>query len=314
MLIERLESYYRAKAEERNAQPQAWARASALGMCARRLGYMKLGVIGEPLTPRRFSIFNHGDVADMLLKDDLAKALGGGLITSGHRGSVMIEGVEVTGECDGFFNINNRYGVVDFKSMADYSFDLACKGEIDETYAVQGYIYSLIYEVDIVVFVCLRKETSHLVEVIFDKQATELITTRRYGGDEREIQVNDPLLIAEVRSPFDVGIAEKVKTTILQLVQCDSPNTLPDGVNAIEAETIKVQGAEKAKAKAVELGLNFEEAVKSGSWFGMATGRKILGFPCGGYCPFMRQCFPQIKLEIEGGRPKWVIEGPAKGG
>ena len=305
MLVEKLEAYYRAKAQERNAQPQAWARASALGMCARRLGYMKLGVIGEPLTPRRLSIFNHGDVADMMLKEDLTKALGGGLITAGHRGSVMIEGVEVSGECDGLFHLDGRYGVVDFKSMADYSFDRACKGEIDETYAVQGYIYSLIYEVDIVVFVCLRKETSHLVEVIFDKQAQETVVTRRYGGDEREIQVNDPLLVAEVRSPFDATISGKVADTIMRVTQCDSLDTLPIGVNAIEVETIKIQGAEKAKAKAEELGLDFNYAVKSGSWFGMATGRKVVGFPCS-YCPFKGPCLNPT-LEIEGGKPKWVI-------
>src|SRR5690349_20987006 len=106
MLIEAVENYYHELAEKRNKTAGNWARASSLGYCPRRLGYQKLGIIGDPLTPRRISIFHHGDAIDVALKQDLYHALGGAIITDKHRGEVEIEGVKITGECDGFFYVD----------------------------------------------------------------------------------------------------------------------------------------------------------------------------------------------------------------
>jgi hypothetical protein len=303
MLIERLENYYRDLAAKRNEWQGNWARASSLGYCPRRLGYQKLGVKGEPLTPRRISIFHHGDAIDLALKQDLMHALDGSIITEKHRGSVEIEGITINGECDGLFYVDDRYGVVDGKTMSDLGFDRACNGEIEETYQIQGWVYSKIYGVDLVVFYCYRKETSHVVEVVFDGRAEGLVITRRFGGNEREIYTQDPLLIAEVKTPFSPEIEAKARQTIRDVSACTSFETLPVGVNKIEPERIKCQSKE-SKQDAVSRGLTLEKT--AGSWATFLTGRKVLGFPCT-YCPFYKHCFPSAQLEFDNGKPKWVL-------
>lgn len=304
MLVEKLELYYHDLAAKRNEKPGDWRRASSLGYCPRRLGYQKLGIKGEPLTPRRMSIFHHGDAIDLALKQDLMQALGGAIITDHHRGETEIEGVPITGECDGLFHLDGRYGVVDGKTMSDFAFDRACEGVIEDTYQVQGWVYSKIYDVDLVVFYCYRKETSHVVEVIFDAQADATVITRRYGGNEKEIYLNDPMLISEVRTPFSPEIEAKARATVRAVSACTSLETLPDGVRALEREAVKVQGAANAEAYA-----NSHPGVviggKSGSWFTIETGRTLAKFPCN-YCPWIKRCLGAV-LEVENGKPKWIL-------
>ncbi len=306
MVVERLESYYRDLAKKRNEKPHEWRRASSVGRCPRELGYDKLGIKGDPLTPRRMSIFHHGDAIDLALKQDLMQSLDGSIVTENHRGETIIEGVKITGECDGLFYIDNRYGVVDGKTMSDFAFDRACEGKIDEGYQVQGWVYSKIYDVDLVVFYCYRKETSHVVEVIFDALTDATVVTRRYGGNEKEIYINDPMLISEVRTPFSPAIEEKARATVRAVDSCVSMETLPVGVNVVEPETVNVQGAANAAAYANAHGLASSSAVKSGSWFKFHTGRTIAGFPCS-YCAHIKRCLG-AKLEFtEANKPLWVV-------
>ena len=91
MIVEGLENYYRARAIERNGQPQRWNRGSYMGYCPRRLAYQKLGVKGEPLTARRLSIFDDGNFYDAQLKKDLVSALGGRVIPITEFPSCVIE-------------------------------------------------------------------------------------------------------------------------------------------------------------------------------------------------------------------------------
>jgi hypothetical protein len=258
------------------------------------------------MTPRRMSIFHHGDAIDLALKQDLMQALGGAIVTENHRGETIIEGVTITGECDGLFYVDNRYGVVDGKTMSDFAFDRACEGKIDEGYQVQGWVYSKIYDVNLVIFYCYRKETSHVVEVIFDALSDATVTTRRYGGNEKEIYINDPMLISEVRMPFAPAIEEKALATVRAVEACVSLETLPQGVNAIEPETVNVQGAANAAAYANAHGLASSTAVKSGSWYKFHTGRQIAGFPCS-FCAHIKRCLGARLEFTEANKPLWVI-------
>ena len=313
MLIESVEAYYNKLAAERNEGTQNWRRASSLGYCPRRLGYQKLGIKGDPLTARRISIFHHGDAIDMAIKQDLYQALKGEIITDKHRGSVEIEGVTITGECDGFFHIDGRYGVVDGKTMSDFGFERALNGQIDESYQVQGWVYSQIYGVDLVVFYCYRKETSHIVEVIFDARVPETIITKRFGGNEKEIATKDPMLIAEVRTPFSPEIEAKARATVraVSAVTCeaDLPARIEKndrGEPIVAVELVKAQKAEdKAAAQA-----KYGPAIKvNGGWATYQTGRLVAGFPCS-YCPFIRRCRNAL-LEVESGKPIWLVKEAA---
>jgi len=302
MLVEALENHYRDLANERQGRPSRWNRASSIGRCPRELCYQKLGVVGAPITPRRMAVFHHGNYMDRGLKEDLMAALGDSVITTKLTGSIVIDEVHISAEADALFTVNGRKGVADVKTMSNFAFERACKAVIDDTYQAQGWIYAEVFKVDLVVFVCYRKETSHLCEVIFDRQAPELIITQRFGGDERKLYTDDPLLITEVRTPFDGHIQEKIRATIRAVGRCVDGQSLPDRPYAPVMETTNIQNKEE-KAEAVKL--YGEPISKSGSWSKFQTGRQILEFPCS-YCAFISQCFPQAYLEIENGKPKWI--------
>lgn len=305
MIVENLEALYRARALNRQGKPSHWNRASSMGYCPRRLGYDKLGVIGEPLTPRRLSIFDDGNFYDQRLKDDICVALAGKAISLDGLGlhSVEIEGVEITYTPDFAFQTEDgKVALGEIKSMSNFAFERACKGEIDIAYLCQAWTYHYGTSFNPIVFICVRKETRHICEVVFDADCKERVIVERYGGNLLELAKNDPMLIAEVKSPFDESVEERVRRTIRDVSAAESLATLPIGVNAIEKEIVKIQG--KAKAEEAKAQYGEPESV-SGSWFAFWTGRWIAGFPCS-YCPHIRGCLG-ADLEIKDGIPAWVV-------
>jgi len=159
-----------------------------------------------------------------------------------------------------------------------------------------------------IVSICVRNETRHICEVIFDRNAKDTIVTRRYGGDPLELVREDPILIAEIGSPFDESVEQRVRSTIRAVLDATISN-LPLGVRAVEPETVSVQG----KAKAEEAAKFYGPGVQSGSWWKFETGRQIAGFPCS-YCSFVRRRYGCLDadLEIKDGKPIWVIPAAAK--
>lgn len=67
---------------------------------------------------------------------------------------------------DGFFANDGREWPVEIKSMSNFAFERALRGELDEGYIAQATTYCKAYDVPYVPVVCYRKETSHLHEVI----------------------------------------------------------------------------------------------------------------------------------------------------
>ena len=132
-----------------------------------------------------------------------------------------------------------------------------------------------------------------------------------------ELAKDDPLMVTEVRTPFDESVGEKVRGHFkalkqVKIVELDSRYggpfaglkiPLPEGVRVIEDETIKIQGKDKiidyAKANPDK------QFTMSGSWATFTTGRKIAGFPCS-YCGFIKTCLG-AELEIKNSKPVWVI-------
>ena len=308
MIIEHLEEFYRREAAARNKEPRNVFRASSAGYCERRLGYEKLGVQGDPLTPRRLSVFRHGTAIDGALKIDLQLALNDKFLNLDalRRNECEIEGVTVSFTPDGAFqNGGEAIGIVEIKTMSDYAFDRACKGEIDRSYLCQAWVYAYGTSFNPVVFICYRKETSHMVELVFDKNQKEKIVVQRYGNDALELAINEPLMLAEIKTPFDPSVEEEVRGKFKRLAELESVNDLAPGVRAIGPEVVKIQG----KAKAIEAEAEYGPPEKvGGSWFTFHTPRKIAGFPCS-YCPMIKKCL-NAKLEITHGRPTWVIEDP----
>jgi len=307
MIIEFLENLYRTEADLLNAEVRNVFRASSAGYCERRLGYDQIGVKGVPLTPRRLSVFRHGTHLDKGLKIDFKAALGDRFLNLDELGAnnCQINGVNVSFTPDGAFQSEDgQIGIVEIKTMSDYAFDRALKGEIDRTYLCQAWVYAVGTSFNPVVFICYRKETSHMVEVIFDRNVAETVIVQRYGGDPLELAVNDPLLIAEIKTPFDESVETEVREKFKRLANVTERDNLASGVRVIENEVVKVQG----KAKATEMEKIYGGPISmAGAWFTFETGRRTAGFPCS-YCPHIRECLG-AELEIQNGRPIWVVEG-----
>jgi len=325
MIVEFLEQHDRDLALAENAKPRRWNRASSIGRCPLELANEKLiadwcaanpgrpateneyGIKRDPLTPRIMHLFARGNVYDDEYKDKIAKACPWCVpIPLGSWPSVMIEGQEITGTPDFIILPHGEWktvGLGEIKSMSEFAFDRAVAGNIDDTYCAQAWVYSQQNDLNPVCFICVKKNTDHICEVVFDRNATETIITKRYGGNELEIAANDPLLIAEVRSPFNESIEKKVRETVKSVSLCDDLSKLPVGVRTVEKELFSAQG----KAKAEEAKKRYGEPTKiNGQWSYFETGREILGWPCN-YCGFKQNCFPGVQLELDNGKPKWIV-------
>jgi hypothetical protein len=307
VIIDKLEDLFRQRAEPKPG-PKNVFRASSAGYCERRLGYDKLGIPGDPITPRRAAVFHHGNILDRALKTDMAQALGDKFLDLGKlpRNYCEIEGVDIGFEPDGAFQTDDgQIGIIEIKTMAEFGFNRALKGEIERSYLCQSWVYSYGTSFNPIVFVCYKKNTSHFCEVIFDRRATETVVTQRFGGDPVELEANGPLLIAEIRTPFDPSVEEEVRGKFSRLAKVEKEKDLSFGVKVYENETVSVQGKEKAAPLIAQYG----EPVKSGSWYKFETGRKIAGFPCS-YCPHIRRCLG-ARLEFKDNKPVWVLKSAA---
>jgi len=309
MVIEALESLYRAQAEADNTKKRNPFRASSAGRCERELGYAKLGIKGHPLQPRRLAVMKHGTIIHTALTRDLGLALGDRFVPEKKLAArkklyTTIEGVKISYHPDGAVQLDDgRLGIVEFKTMADFSFERATKGEIDHDYLCQAYVYHVGTDFPVVIFLAYRKETAHVVEIVFDRDANETTVVQRLGGDPLALATNDPLSVTAIRTPFHDEVAEEVRGKFKRLAQVKKEADLAEGVRIIENEQLKVQGKEKA----IEYQRNYGEPVKigGGGWHTFETGRKIAGFPCN-YCSMISTCLG-ARLEINGGKPTWVL-------
>ena len=330
MILEQLDTLLRNEAA---ALPPAnpW-RASAMGHCIRKGCFEELGVKPEPMQSRRMLVLKQGSsIHDDLLTPLLKKALGWRLVDGKDFGDTFVEidGAKIGYHIDFAFQhtiidtlgneTTNGIGVAEIKSMSDYAFNRALNGEIEKPYLCQAWVYKEATDFNPVVFICYRKETSHMLEIVFDRNATEVIVTKTLTGNPLELAKHDPITLTTISSPFDDSVGDYVRERIkyLKLTKLITPpygvdwliNEVP-GADAVEDEVEKVQG----KKAALEKLNQYTDAAghapipqQNGSWYTFNTGRAILGFPCGGYCGFMKICFPTAQMELKGDKPVWVI-------
>jgi len=275
-----------------------------------------LGIPGDPIQPRRAAVFRHGNLIDRALKHDISEVLGAKFLNLDQLpvNKCTIEGIEVTFTPDGAFELDNQIGIIEIKSMSDFAFDRARQGLIDKSYLCQAWVYSYGTSFNPVVFICYRKETSHFCEVVFDREAKDVVVTQRFGADPLELAINDPLLVAEIHTPFDQTVESTVRGKFARLQKVKSetdlaPRLIEDdrGKPVIEEEKIAVQGAANAAAWADTNNTDITKATKSGSWYKFPTGRNIAGFPCS-FCSYIRIC-RNAELDFKDRKPIWVIHG-----
>lgn len=332
MILEHLEAYLRQQAEIKADAPTNPFRASSSGRCIREGCYDLLRLRPEPLQPRRMLTLEHGTVIhDNLLTPLIKNAMGWRVVSGAEFGDCEfeIDGAKISFHIDLAFQheyydpeVDNRraaneIGVAEIKGWADMPFKKAEQGEIDHEILCQGWTYHHGTSFNPVVFLGFRKETSHMVEIVFDRTVHEKVVTQTLTTDPIAKAKADPILLTEIKSPFDLSVEGYVRDRIKWLkttqtikdTSIDSQqwvkNNVP-GKDAVEDEIVRVQGKHNRDSKIAEGLTLYQEPAKGGSWWAFKTGRKILGYPCS-YCGHKGRCYPEARMEMKGERPVFVI-------
>ena len=69
------------------------------------------------------------------------------------------------------------------------------------------------------VFLGVCKETSHVVEITFDRNAREKAVTQTVTADPVEFAKQDPTLLTAIHNPFDESVQDHVRRRIRHLKQ-----------------------------------------------------------------------------------------------
>lgn len=199
MLVERVDAYLSKLAADR--PPPSRIGAWNVGRCPRQLWFQTHGTVGEPLEPRSLRTFETGDAVEDRYTA-YGSAAGIGLIRTDESRDTVAETLRqfarndadkerISGVRSDFHfqvpdPIGNRPiplvtkhasspsapfapGLVipcELKSMSDFAYERACRGELDDSYVAQAECYARAYGSDYALFWCVRKETDHHCEVL----------------------------------------------------------------------------------------------------------------------------------------------------
>jgi hypothetical protein len=190
--------------------------------------------------------------------------------------------------------------------MSNYGFRNALQGKIDYAYRCQLNSYVVGGGLNNALWVCYRKETSHLLELFcskkVDKIETRILTPS--GGwlqytPETPIE-DDDWQRAEVTHPFDPKLHEEVLARFRKVIHA-TPANLPDREYGPKLICEKCDGN--------SFYLTEKRQIKKACTACNETGKILeprLGFPCT-TCRFKPHCWPKAKLQFDGRKPIWVV-------
>lgn len=208
---------------------------------------------------------------------------------------------------------------VEIKSMATGSFRRAVQGQVDYAYRVQMAAAVDATGLDTEMYVAVRKDTCHLLEVIYTKKAAEVsvtFTKMSHLSTALGLSLEDGADWegAEVRHPFEPHLLDQARARVRRILRATVTN-LPEREYGPDFTCGTCQGTgTQVKAKNTGLPLKrgpkpCEDCERTLEGLGLPSGllaRAELPFQCR-YCPFPIHCWPQAKLEIEDERPHlWI--------
>jgi hypothetical protein len=198
MLIDKIFKYYYE--QEKSREWSNGLRMSNAGKCARALAYQYHGFKAEPLSGRARMVFRLGDLVEQDLVDAALKV-------SNFKGmqqecSFELDGQIINGHVDGYITEDDGNSVgVDFKSISDFGFKNAQKGEVDYSYVCQAHCYMKAMGWNKFLVVFYKKHTSHLCEVVIDwnekvwmqikNRFRSVFKSTKENMPDREYQPND---------------------------------------------------------------------------------------------------------------------------
>ncbi len=293
MLVEKIYTEYEKISVSRQLDTYI-DRCSLANKCIRYLGFKKLGVIGR-LTPRAYMMFVLGDLIELIIKDDIMKVLRSNDFIEFLDKDLEVkvdlgDGIILTGHLDGFIRIKDtdKYGVLEIKSMSNWAFEEALEGQISEDYIVQASLYAYALNVDFIAFICYRKETSHLLELVFWRDLKSNVKVQYMAHNERDYFI--------LNYPFDFSFIPKIKEKYKRLM----------GVLSIEDVLgIEIPYDFTTCSNCNGTGVKEYGKCRSCKGFGKRIdpqGFVVLGFPCS-YCAYNMLCYPNQIVEFDGLKP-----------
>ena len=306
MLIEKVIDHYAELGKKHPGNP---FRLSNSGRCARALAYQRFPTAfkAEPLAARVLMVLEEGKRVDKWLKEEFRKHCAKEWGNEEREFYIEVEGVKVYGHGDGVPTLD-KYGatVAELKSMSNYGFRNALQGKMDYAYRCQLNSYVVSERFNNALWVCYRKETSHLLELFCSKKIAK-VETRILTPSGGWLQYTPETPIedeewqrAEVTHPFDPKLHQEVIERFHQVIR-STPKKLPEREYGPKLICQKCEGksfylTEKRQTKKACTACNETGKVPE----------PRLEFPCT-YCRFKQYCWPQAKLRYEGKKPVWVV-------
>ena len=216
---------------------------------------------------------------------------------------------------DGIADLGPPYGLatVEIKSMTTGGFRKALSGDVEYSYRVQMAVEAEAAGLDTHVYVSMRKDTCHALEVVYSRRVSHIEV--RFTKSSRLVEMlrvvegeDAPWEAAEVRHPFEPGLLEEARGRV-RLILMAQPHDLParEYGPSFECETCDGTGTQtKAKAGGTDLKRGPKACKDCG-----ASGRLAeadLPWQCS-YCPFVAHCWPEARLEIAE-RPRFIVVAP----
>ena len=120
---------------------------------------------------RVLMVLEEGKRVDKWLKEEFRKHCAKSWGSEEKEFYIEVDGIKIFGHADGVPTLE-RYGrtVAELKSMSNYGFRNALQGKVDYGYRCQLNSYVVGGGLNNALWVCYRKETSHLLELILLKE------------------------------------------------------------------------------------------------------------------------------------------------
>ena len=356
MLIERvLDALDVPDPEDRVGNP---LRGSRLGRCVRQSGYMLYPDLfpPTPLQARAKLIFRFGDMIHDLVREQFRRVLPGewgmeeerfhfvvplSVYLAGRalenpalrlssRGLILDQATPallVPLHVDGIADLP-KYGLasVEIKSMSTYGFRRALAGDIDYPYRVQMATALDATGLYTQVFVSVRKDTCHMLEIVYSKRVSSVEI--RVTKSSRMVEVmrvatgiEGDWESVEITHPFEPILLSEARERVRMLLASDR-FTLPPrehGPDFICPSCVQGQAScRSCKGAGLRLSkLGKPSVCKRCNGVGQAPceecvsgllAEQPLPWQCS-YCPYTLTCYPGARLELTD-RPRYVLPRP----
>lgn len=248
-------------------EPKGGLRLSLPLFCDRRVAYAYHGHQGTPVEPRVLVKFLGGDIYEVAVLT-LAHLAGCDLGQDQAEVVLKANGHEVKGHIDDMLIHDGHRYVVEVKSVTQQGLK---DFESDVHRWAQRWDYW---------------GQAHRYAIAAQAQGVVFLAVCRDTGH-----------IEEAVFTVDTTQGKRAQEVYERVLATSKPDDLNRAFD-VEPEYTSVQGKAKVPEGIV--------AERRGSWYRWKTGRMVLGVECG-YCPHNLSCWPGVEMEIQGGKPVWLI-------